>query len=91
MRCSERFLFIEELTAKSRFRSWADMQDILSVGGGLLIHPVLFVLTPIHLFSVIWLALICTTTPHLQAIVHQECTTIGNSRVQGGRAIEGPP
>ena len=44
------FLFIEELTAKSGFWFRIDVKDILSVGGGLLNYPALFVLTLIHLF-----------------------------------------
>jgi hypothetical protein len=48
-RCFEHFLFIGELTAKSGFGSRIDVQDILSLGGGLLIHPALFVLTSTRL------------------------------------------
>jgi hypothetical protein len=40
------FLIIGELTAKSGFVPVIDV----SVGGGLLIHSALFVLTPFHLF-----------------------------------------
>jgi hypothetical protein len=54
----------------------------------LLIHLVLFEFTPIHLFSMIQEAHIRIHELHLQAIPHQECTTIGNSYVQNRRGID---
>jgi hypothetical protein len=59
--------------------------------GGLLNHPVLFVLTPIHLFSMIQTALICTELPHLQVIVHQECTKTSASDTCGKSGLGGRP
>ena len=50
-------------------------------GGGLLIHPALFVLTPFHLYSIIYDAVVCARLPHLQARVHQECTEVFSDSV----------
>ena len=50
-------------------------------GGGLLIHPALFVLTPFHLYSIIYDAVICARLSHLQARVHQECTEVFSDSV----------
>ena len=48
----------------------------------MLIHSALFVLTPFHLYSITYDALICIGRPHLQAIVHRECTEIWLRRLR---------
>lgn len=63
------FQVIEELTAKSGFRSRVDSEDILSGGCDLLIHPELFAQTDFRWFCWPYDLLGCAECPHLQFIV----------------------
>ena|SRR5271169_3041438 len=71
MYCSDIFLFIGELTAKSRFSSRIDVEEILSGGGGLLIHPDRFARIDFRLFCLCYVLFSCSEIPHLQSRVQQ--------------------